>query len=87
MAHKINELNKYLLAFPRNSVSKESSCNTRDPGSIPGPGSSPGEGTGKPPQYSCLENPMDRGAWKATVHAFIRAGHVLATKPQNLLNV
>ena len=40
----------------------------RDTGSIPGSGRSPGEGDGNPFQYSCLENPMDRGAWQATVH-------------------
>ena len=44
---------------------KESACNAVDPGSIPGWGRSPGEGHGKPLQYSCLENPMDRGAWWA----------------------
>ena len=42
--------------------------NARDVGSIPGLGRSPGEGNGNPLQYSCLENPMDRGAWWATVH-------------------
>ena len=41
---------------------------SRDRGSIPGSGRSPGVGHGNPPQYSCLENPMDRGAWWATVH-------------------
>ena len=45
-----------------------SACNAGDLGSIPGPGRSPGEGNGNPLQYSCLENPMDRGAWRATVH-------------------
>ena len=40
----------------------------RDSGSIPGLGRSPGEGNGNPLQYSCLENPIDRGAWQATVH-------------------
>ena len=40
----------------------------RDMGSIPGLGRSPGGGNGNPLQYSCLENPMDRGAWQATVH-------------------
>ena len=40
----------------------------RDVGSIPGSGRSPGEGHGNPLQYPCLENPMDRGAWQATVH-------------------
>ena len=42
--------------------------NRRDLGLIPGLGRSPGEGNGNPFQYSCLENPMDRGAWQATVH-------------------
>ena len=41
---------------------------SRDTGSIPGSGRSPGEGNGNPLQYSCLENPMDRGAWQATVY-------------------
>ena len=40
----------------------------RDTGSIPGSGRSPGEGNSNPLQYSYLENPMDRGAWRATVH-------------------
>ena len=53
---------------PDNSDGKESACNTGDPGSIPGSGRPPGEGNGNPLQYSCLENPMDRGAWQATVH-------------------
>ena len=47
---------------------KEYACNARDPGSIPGLGRSPGEGNGDPLQYSCLENSMDRGAWRATVY-------------------
>ena len=45
---------------------QEIACNAGDPGSIPGWGRSPGEGNGNPLQYSCLENPMDRGAWWAT---------------------
>ena len=48
--------------------STESPANARDLGSIPGSGRSPGEGNGNPLQYSCLQNPMDRGAWQATVH-------------------
>ena len=48
---------------------------------IPGLGRSPGEENGNPLQYSCLENPKDRGAWKATVHGATRVGHNLATKP------
>ena len=47
---------------------KKSAHNTGDPGSIPGLGRSLGEGNGNPFQYSCLENSMDRGAWRATVH-------------------
>ena len=46
---------------------KESTCNAGDQGSIPGLGRSPGEGNGNPLQCSGLENPMDRGAWRATV--------------------
>ena len=48
--------------FSGSSVSKESACNAGNPDSIPGSGRSPGEGNGNPLQYSCLENPMDRGA-------------------------
>ena len=47
---------------------KESACNAEDPGSKPGLGRSSGEGNGNPLQYSCLGNPVDRGAWWATVH-------------------
>ena len=54
--------------FPGGSEVKASACNAADLGSIPGSGRSPGEGNGNPLQYSCLENPMDRGAWWATVH-------------------
>ena len=52
-------------------VVKNPSANTRDMrdmGSIPGSGGSHGEGHGNPLQYSCLDNPMDRGAWQATIH-------------------
>ena len=56
------------LAFPGGSDCKESTCNAEDLGSIPQSGRSPGEGNGNSLQYSCLENPMDRGAWWATVH-------------------
>ena len=52
---------------------------------IPGSGGSPGEGNGNPLQYSCLGNPMDRGAWWATVHEVTkRVGHDLATKQQDV---
>jgi len=49
-------------------VIKNLPANAGDMGSIPGLGRSPGEGNGNPPQYSCLGNPIDRGAWWATVH-------------------
>ena len=55
------------------SNGKESACNAGDSGLISGLGRSPGEGNGNPPQYSCLENPMGRGAWKATVHGLAKS--------------
>ena len=69
------------MGFPYSSVGKESAFNAGDLGSIPGLGRSPGEGNGKPLQYSCLENPMGREAWQATVHGVTRVGHDLVTKP------
>ena len=63
------------------SHGKESACSAGDPGSIPGLGRSPGEGNGNSLQYSCLGNPLDRGALWATVHGVTRVGHDLATKP------
>ena len=59
--------------FPGGSEGKESTCNAGDSGSIPGLGRSAGEGNGNPFQYSCLENPMDRGAWWATVHGVAKS--------------
>ena len=58
------------MGFPSGSDGKESTCSARELGSIPGPGRSPGGGNGNRNlfQYSCLENSMDRGAWRATVH-------------------
>ena len=56
------------LGFPGGSEVKASACNVGDLGLIPGWGRSPGEGNGNPLQYSCLENPMDGGAWWAPVH-------------------
>ena len=58
---------------PGGSDSEESTCNAGDPGSIPGSGRSPGEGNGHPFQYSCLEKPMDTGAWRATVHGITKS--------------
>ena len=56
------------LGFPGDSVVKNLPVNAGDMGLIPGSGRSPGEGNGNPLQYSCLENPRDRGAWWAAVH-------------------
>ena len=54
-------------------VRTESACSEGDPGAIPGPGRSPGIGNSNPLQYSCLENPMDGGAWRATVHGVAKS--------------
>ena len=51
------------IGFPGGSDGKESACKVADSGLIPVLGRSPGEGNGNPLQYSCLGNPMDRGAW------------------------
>ena len=67
------------FCFPCSSV-KESICNAGDLGSILWLGRSPGEGNGNPLQYSCLENPMDREAWQATIHGVAKVRHDLATK-------
>ena len=64
------------MGFPGGSVVKDPPANagdTGDLGSIPGPGRSPGEGNGNPLHYSCLENPMDGGAWQATVHGVAKS--------------
>ena len=62
-----------LIGFPGGSDGKASACNAGDPGSTPGLGRSPGEENGNPLQYSCLENPMDRGAWWGTVHGVAKS--------------
>ena len=63
------------MGFPGGSDGKASARNAEDLGSIPGLGRYPGEGNGTPLQYSCLENPMDRGAWWAIVHEVTRVEH------------
>ena len=70
----------HIYTIPQ-SPTVESAYNAGDLGLIPGSGRSPGEGNGNPLQYSCLENPMDRGVWQATVHGFLRVGHDLVPKP------
>ena len=61
------------MDFPGGSDSKMSAYNVGDPGSIPGLGRPPAEGNGNPLQYPCLENSMDRGAWRATVHGVAKS--------------
>ena len=76
MAESSNLQNQLLLqwlSFPGGSEVKASAPNAGDLGSIPGLGRSPGEGNGNPLQYSCLENPMDGGAWWATVHGVTKS--------------
>ena len=72
------------MGFPDGSVGKEYACNAGDIGDVGlilGLGRFLGEGHGNPLQYSCLENPMDRGAWQARVHGVARVSHDLAIKP------
>ena len=64
---------KCQYGFPGGSDGEESVCDAGAAGLIPGSGRSPGEGNGYPLQYSFLENPMDRGAWQATVHGVAKS--------------
>ena len=61
------------MGIPDGSYGKESFCNAGDPGSFPGLGRLPEEGNSYPLQYSCRENSMDRGAWRATVHGVTKS--------------
>ena len=70
----ILQIHTVARGFPDGSDSKDPICNAGDVmGSIPGMGRSAGGGNGNPLQYSCLENPMDRGAWQATVHGVTKS--------------
>ena len=69
-----------LRGFSGGSDGKESSHNVRDLGSIPGSGRFPGEGNGKPLQYSCLRNPIDRRVWWATVHGIPKSCNPFKTQ-------
>ena len=70
------------MGFPGGSDGKESPGNAGDLGSIPGLGKSPGEGNGYPVLYSCMENSMDRGAWRVTVHGVTKSQTRLSTHTQ-----
>ena len=63
----------YPFGFPSGSVVKNLPANAEDEGLIPGSGRAPEKGNGNPLQYSCLGNPIDRGAWQATVHGVIES--------------
>ena len=83
--HYVLGINDYNLVFrrciyPCNSKGTEFACNSGDQGSIPGSGRSYEEGNGNPLQYSCLENPMDRGAWRATVCGVAKSGIQLGNR-------
>ena len=69
------------IGFPGDPMIKNPPANARDTNLIPGLGRSTGEGNGNQLQYSCPENPMDRGAWQVAVHGVTRVRHNLATKP------
>ena len=75
---------KYDGGFSGDSDGKESACSAGDLDWIPGSGRFPGERNGNPLQYSCLENPMDRGAWRAIVHGVTGVEHDLATKSHTI---
>ena len=66
-------VSRFNTGAPGGSDGKESACSVGDLGSIPVSGRSPGEGNGNPLQHSCLEKPVDRGAWQATVHGVAKS--------------
>ena len=66
------------MEFPGSSDGKESACNAGDLGLIPGSGISPVVGNGNPFQHSCLENSMDRGAWRAIVHGVTKSQGIVS---------
>ena len=85
MGNIVNKvITNVVFRFPGGSDGKVSVCNAGDTGSIPGQGRSPEEGNGYPPQYSCLENPMDRGTWQATVHGVTESDVTEVTQPKHI---
>ena len=77
--NQVLELLGLIMGFPSGSDNEESACNARCPGLIHGLGRSPGEGNCKPLQCSCLENPMDTGAWQAAAHKVTQSDTTEAT--------
>ena len=73
MGNEIISVYTLILGFPGGSDGKEPACDAGDLDSIPGSGRFPEEGKGYPLQYSCLENPMERGAWRAIVHGVAKS--------------
>ena len=67
-SHRVDHNRSDLAAATADSAVKNPPAIAGDVGSVPGLGRSSGEGSGNPPEYSCLRNPMDREAWQATVH-------------------
>ena len=78
---------RYTNGLPGCLPGKESTCNAGDAELIPGSGGAPGKGNGNPLQYSCLGNPMDRGAWQAAVHGVAKVGHDFETKQDTCVYV
>ena len=76
---KLKTHHAYVVGFPVGSVVKNLPANAGDAGLIPRSGRSPGEGNGNPLQYSCLENPVDRGVWQATVHGVAESNTTACT--------
>ena len=76
---------KGFLGFPGGSKVKVSACNAGDLGSIPGLGRAPGEGNGNPLHYSCLGNPLDRGAWQVIVHVVAKTQTQLSMHKQAII--
>ena len=73
ISSKVKYTLKVLRSFPGGSDGKASACHAGDLGLIPGSGRSPGKGNGNPLQHSCLGNPIDSGAWRATVHGVAKS--------------
>ena len=79
LGQQILELPKTQRGFPGGSMVKNLPANAGDVGSVSGLRRSPGEGNGKPLSYPCLRNPMERGAWRDTVHGVTKSQHGLSS--------